>query len=614
MTPGIVRIGGASAFITDATGAARQLLGVPQLDYLAFDFLAEVTLSILAKVKARRPEQGYARDFVEVVLPDVLGECLERGVRIVANAGGVNAVACRDAILAMARERGLRPRVALVGGDDLLPCEGDLRARGLVDMFSGAPFPARLETANAYLGARPIARALAAGADLVITGRVTDSALVLGPLIHEHGWAEDDWDVLAQGSLAGHIVECGAQATGGLFTDWESVPDWTHIGYPVVECAADGSFVVTKPAGTGGLVTPATVGEQLLYEIGDPQAYLLPDVTCDFSHVRIERDATGAGEDRVRVTGARGRPATDSCKVCATFADGYRSFAVLPVIGIDAARKAERQAAAILERIEEMLRAEGHGPFAAHRVEILGAEASYGAASRARAAREVVCKIGVEHPSRAALEIFAREVSAPVTSMAVGTTGWFLTGRPAVSSVIRLFSFLLPKQEIVPVVEVDGETLPVEVSPGAPFDPAVIERPTIGSDPPPPAEPVRVPLIALAWGRSGDKGDSFNVGVIARRAEYLPWIRRELTAERVGEAFRHHFADPVRPRVDRFELPGLGALNFLLHEALGGGGMASLRVDPLAKGMAQQLMDVEIPVPAELARRDRLGGRPEERL
>jgi hypothetical protein len=606
VTSGIVRIGGASAFITDSSGAARQLLGVPDLDYLVFDFLAEVTLSILAKVKARRPEQGYARDFVQVVLPDVLGECLERGVRIVANAGGVNPVACRHAILAMARERGLRPRVAVVAGDDLLPREAELRARGVADMFTGAPFPERLETANAYLGARPIARALEAGADLVITGRVTDSALVLGPLIHEHGWAEDDWDLLAQGSLAGHIVECGAQATGGLFTDWEAVPDWAHIGYPVLECAADGSFVVTKPAGTGGLVTPATVGEQLLYEIGDPQAYLLPDVACDFSRVRLGQD----GADRVRVAGARGRPAPAGVKVCATYADGWRSFAVLPVIGIDAARKAERQAAAILERIDELLVAENLGPFTARRVEVLGAEAAYGGASRARASREVVCKIGVEHPSRAALEIFAREVSAPVTSMAVGTTGWFVSGRPAVSGVIRLFSFLLPREELAPVVEIDGETLPVAMAPGAPFDAAAVERPAPAEEPALPAGHVRVPLVRLAWGRSGDKGDSFNVGIIARRAEYLPWIRRELTAERVGEVFRHCFADPGSRRVERFELPGLGALNFLLHDALGGGGLASLRVDPLAKGMAQQLMDVEIPVPAELARRNGLGGEP----
>ncbi|HVS64047.1 MAG TPA: acyclic terpene utilization AtuA family protein [Thermoanaerobaculia bacterium] len=601
MNDGIVRIGGASAFITDSTGAARQLLAVPDLDYLTFDFLAEVTLSILAKVKARRPEQGYARDFVHVVLPDILGECLERGVRIVANAGGVDPAACRDAILAIARDRGLRPRIALVGGDDLMPREEDLRARGITDMFTGRPFPGRLETANAYLGAGPIARALDAGADLVITGRVTDSSLVLGPLIHEHGWGSEDWDLLAQGSLAGHVAECGAQATGGLFTDWEEVPDWAGIGYPVLECAADGSFVVTKPEGTGGLVTPATVGEQILYEIGDPRAYVLPDVVCDFTRVRLEQ----VGEDRVRVTGARGRPATDSYKVCATWSDGYRSFALLPVIGIDAARKAQRQADAILERIEGILEREGLGAFTARRVEVLGAEASYGAHSRARGSREVVCKIGVEHPRREALEVFGREVSAPVTSMAAGSAGWFVTGRPAPSSVIRLFSFLLPKSEVSATVDVGGEVLAAPTPPGRSWDPSRVEPPAPGGTAADPTSEARqdlveVPLVRLAWGRSGDKGDSFNVGIIARRPEYLPWIHRALTEERVGEHFRHVFADPQRRRVERFELPGMGALNFLLHESLGGGGMASLRVDPLAKGMAQQLLELEVPVPASL--------------
>ena len=609
-----VRIGGASAFITDSPGAARQLLDGGDLDYLVFDFLAEVTMAILAKAKARRPEAGYAEEFVTRILDDVLVDALDRGVRIVANAGGVNLPACRAAVEELARRKGVAPRIALVEGDDLMPAlrnEGFDRSE-IREMDSGAELPDSLVSANAYLGAPAIARALELGADIVLTGRVVDSAVTLGPLMHEFGWTAADLDQLAQGSLGGHIIECGAQATGGLFTDWREVPDWAGIGYPVLECHADGSFVVTKPPGTGGLVSEATVAEQLLYEVGDPAQYELPDVVCDLTQVRVEQ----VGTNRVRVSGARGRAPSGRYKVSATFGDGYRCMAMMPVVGRDARAKAQRQAEAVLERCGRLLDEAGFAPFRASRIETLGAEFSYGQHGRTRDAREVLCKVAVEHEERAALEIFAREVLSPVTSMSVGSTGWFLEGRPRPTSILRLFSFLIDKEKVPVTVDVGDGAEPVDVaaprpeigeggadgaaSGGSEGEATGTDTHSVDSD-----DLVSVPLFDVAWGRSGDKGNRFNVGVIARRPELLPWIRRSLSPEAVARHMAHVFDGPWDPNrdavpVDRFDLPGIHALNFLFHQSLGGGGMGSMRVDPLAKGMAQQVLEMEVEVPRRM--------------
>ena len=611
----VVRIGGASAFITDSPGAARQLLDGGDLDYLVFDFLAEVTMAILAKAKARRPEAGYAEEFVSRILDDVLVDALDRGVRLVANAGGVNLQACRTAVEELARRKGVTPRVALVEGDDLMPAlaDGTLDGAAVREMDSGDSLPTSLVSANAYLGAPAIAQALELGADIVLTGRVVDSAVTLGPLMHEFGWSAEDLDRLAQGSLGGHIIECGAQATGGLFTDWREVPDWAGIGYPILECHADGSFVVTKPGGTGGLVSEATVAEQLLYEVGDPAHYELPDVICDFTQVEIEQiDA-----DRVRVRGARGRAPSGRYKVSATYGDGYRCMAMMPVVGREARAKARRQAEAVLERCTGLLAAAGFEPFRASRIETLGAEFSYGDHTRTRDSREVLCKLAVEHEQRAALEIFAREVLSPVTSMSVGSTGWFLEGRPRPTSVLRLFSFLIDKTHVPVTVDVGEGPVPVDVSAPSLEGKRRMEAADTGGagamaagDPDRTSEEmVRVPLFDVAWGRSGDKGNRFNVGVVARRPELLPWIRRALTPERLARHMAHVFDEPWTAGasdvpVERFDLPGIHALNFLFHRALGGGGMGSLRLDPLAKGMAQQVLEMEVEIPRRLVAAD----------
>ncbi|HEY2257399.1 MAG TPA: acyclic terpene utilization AtuA family protein [Variovorax sp.] len=586
-----VRIGCASGFWGDSMVAAPQLVRHGRLDYLVFDYLAETTMAILAAARAKNPEAGYASDFVEIAMAPVLAEIKQQGIKVVSNAGGIHPHACAAALKALAEAQGVALRIAVVEGDDVSAQMPALRAAGTRDMFSGDELPSKVLSANAYLGALPIAAALAAGADVVITGRCVDSAVTLGPLMHEFGWASDDYDRLASGSLAGHIIECGCQATGGLHTDWEEIPDWADIGYPIVECHPDGSFVLGKPAGTGGRVIRANVAEQLLYEIGDPGSYVLPDVVCDFRAVAIEQQ----GEDRVRVGPARGRAPTPGYKVSATQLDGWRCAGSLVIIGIDAAKKARRTGEAIIERTSRILRESGQPPFSATRVEVIGAESSYGPHARTRAAREVMMRVVANHPQKAALAMFAREIAPPGTSWSPGTTGPG-GGRPAVSPRILPFSFTLSKEAVPVAFVLDGERHPVVIPKGMPPLPAPAlapPAPWVGS-----GEPMATArLVELAWARSGDKGDLSNIGVVARRAEWLPLLWDRLTPERVGAYFAHL----VRGRVERFHLPGTASMNLLLHEALDGGGPSSMRMDPLGKGMAQMLLDMTIEVPQAIA-------------
>jgi hypothetical protein len=462
-------------------------------------------------------------------------------------------------------------------------------------MFTGEKFPETEDIAsmNAYLGGFPIAEALNQGADIVITGRSVDSAVTLGACIHAFGWESDDWDRLASGSLAGHILECGPQATGGNYTDWEDVADTIHeIGYPITEVSADGSFTATKPDATGGTVTIGTVAEQMLYEIGDPQAYMLPDVICDFSDVVLEQ----LGEDRVRVTRARGRPAPDSYKVSVTWPDGWRAGHVFFFYGEDADRKARAYADAAVKRARAKLRGTNAPDFDEVLIEVIGDESHYGAARRTNGSREVALKLAVKHRDPRAAGLMLREATGLGLATPPGLSG-FAGGRPKPSPVVRLFSMLIAKEEVAVTIDTDGEIQAFADAAGTAFDPASIVRPA------PPAaieaqEPmVDVPLIRLAWGRSGDKGNKANIGIIPRSIDYAPWIWAALTEAEVTARFSHF----LEGGVDRYYMPGTGAINFLLNDVLGGGGIASLRNDPQGKGYAQILLQTPIPLPQSLA-------------
>ena len=591
-----IRIGCASAFWGDTSTAAEQLVQHGKLDYLVFDYLAEVTMSILAVQRMKDPAQGYARDFVDVMTP-LLTQVKAQGMKVISNAGGMNVGACRDALQAAAVAAGITLRIAVVEGDDLTARQGEFREAGITEMESGTAFPGMLVSMNAYLGAPAVAEALKQGADIVITGRGVDSAVTLGPMMYEFGWSATDYDKLAQGSLAGHVIECGAQCTGGNFTDWQTVSDgYENMGFPFVDIREDGSFLVGKPEGTGGAVTVGTVGEQMLYEIGDPRAYLLPDVRCDFTQATL----TQVGPEQVLVQGARGFVPPDTYKVSGTTPRGNRITATFLMGGRDAPAKAARVAQALIRKCEKLFEAKGWGPFSETNVELLGAETMYGAHARAGAlaTREVVVKIAAKHREKAALVLFSKELAQAATGMAPGLTGYF-GGRPSVQPVVQLWSCKVPKRDVAITVDFEGVRTPVVVIEGEPFDAAALTPQPVGESWTATADAVNVPLIKLAIARSGDKGDHGNIGVMARDPAYLPYIRSALSEKCVADYFSHFIA--ANGSVSRWELPGSNSFNFLVRYALGGGGIASLRIDPQAKCFAQMLLDIDIPVPAAVA-------------
>ena len=591
-----VRIGGACGFWGDSAMATPQLLQVPGLQYLVYDYLAETTMAILAKTRAKDPALGYATDFVQAVMTPHLQAIHERGIKVIANAGGLNPEGCRDALLQIAQKQGIALRVAVVTGDDLMPQMSTLQAQSL-RTTADTPLPERPLSANAYVGARGIAQALTAGADVVITGRCVDSAVVLGALVHEFGWSWQDWDRLSAGTLAGHLIECGAQATGGLFTDWQQVPDWANIGYPVIDVHEDGSLDLRKPEGTGGLIHPGAVAEQILYEVGDPANYLMPDVCCDWRHVQV----TLTQHDTVNVRGARGLPAPTHYKANATWQDGWQLQLMMAIRGIDAPLKAERTAQALLTRSRTLMAAQGFGDYSETCVELLGGESHYGPHAQPHTAREVVLRIAVRHAQAKALTVLQRECASSGTSMGPGTRSSF-SGRADIQPVIKLCAFMVPKTQVRLQMQL-GDTVQEASDPALPPAARTTATPGMADDTTPapheaaPDEPLHdCRLIDLAWARSGDKGDDENIGVIARHPRAWAWLRTQLQAAQV----QAHFSHLVQGTVLRYEVPGLQALNFVLHQALGGGGVCSLRSDPLGKSFAQMLLDMPLRVPASV--------------
>ena len=580
-----VVIGGAAGAWGDSSFAAPQLLDSGRCDYIFFEALAEITMGILTRARAKDPALGYATDVIGMIGRE-LPRFVEQGVRVVTNAGGVNPKAAADALRSMAERAGVSLRIAWVEGDNLMGRIGELGALGIAEMSDGSSLVTEPLSFNAYLGARPIAAALGAGADVVITGRCVDSALALGPLIHEFGWGPEDLDRLSQGSLAGHLLECGPQSTGGLLTDWEDMPSWHDLGYPMAECRPDGSFVLTKPDGTGGLVDVRTASEQLIYEIGDPSGYLLPDVTCDWRHVEL----TQVGTDRVEVQGALGRPAPATLKACAQVVDGYKITGLVFIGGRDASRKANRFGSGFIRRAEHLLEREGFAGLRDIDIEILGAESTYGPHARAQDTREVIVKVALHHDSRRALGAVVRELGSFGLVVAGLTAGG--RGLPKPTPLVRLRSYLVPRERFHPEIYLDDEPVLYE-EPAATLGSASTPEEALPTQPFAVDDPVELPLIAVAHARSGDKGADANIGVRSRHPDFLPLLKDQLSVDVVADWFSHRIEGPVQ----RYELPGVDALNFVLRNALGGGGIASLRFDPQGKAYAQQLLDMPIEVP-----------------
>jgi len=448
-----IRIAAGQGFWGDLPDApVRQVEGGP-IDYLMLDYLAEVTMSIMQKQKARDPNAGYARDFVPL-MQRILPACIERGIKVTANAGGVNVAGCADAVRDVARDLGLagKFKIGIVTGDDILNRIDELLARGieLRNMDTDEPLNtvrARIQSANAYLGAAPIVLGLNRGAQVIITGRATDTGLTLAPLIHEFGWAGDDWDRLAAGTIAGHIIECGAQCSGGNCQfNWQDIPDLANVGFPIAEAFPDGTFVITKHDGTGGRVNLPSVKEQLVYEMGDPHEYITPDCVADFTTIQLADD----GKDRVRVFGIRGRAATDSLKVSISYSAGYKAVGTLVYSWPDAYAKAEAADKILRARLDRLgLR------FDQILTEFVGANATHGALAGQPSPdlAEVQLRVGVRGFDRKAIERFTKEIAPLILTGPPGVTG-FAGGRPKVEEIVAYWPALIPKSEIEAKVDV----------------------------------------------------------------------------------------------------------------------------------------------------------------
>ena len=587
-----IRIGGASGFWGDSVVATPQLLSNNNLDFIVYDYLAEITMSIMARARTKDPEKGYAIDFVSSVLKLNLRQIADQKIKILSNAGGVNPESCAQAIRELIAEQKLDLKVSVVLGDDLMDKKEELK--GIKEMYSDADFPEqdKIASINAYLGAFPIAQALKDGADIVITGRSVDSAVTLAACIYSFGWLENDYDKLASGSLAGHIIECGTQSTGGNFTDWElASKDLHQIGYPIVEIKEDGVFDCSKSQNTTGLVSFGTVAEQMLYEIGDPQSYILPDVICDFSKVKINE----IEKNVVRVTGATGYPAPKQYKVCATYTDGFRAGHLCSFVGIDAAKKARTYGEAIFDRSRLIMRMMNIPDFDETSIEILGDNSQYSDKSENLDNREVVLKFAAKHQDIRAVGIMLKESVGLGLATPPGLSG-FVGGRPKPSPIVRLFSFLINKKDVDIKIEDGISSKKFEVKDSENFDINSIKRHEAPKIEDQDQQFIDVPLIKIAYGRSGDKGNKANIGIIARNEKFYPVICKYLTEDIVKTCFSKF----LEGEVEKFYLPGSCSINFMLDNVLGGGGPASLRNDPQGKAYAQILLDEIIPVPKSL--------------
>jgi hypothetical protein len=578
-----LRIANCSGFYGDRVSAAREMVDGGPIDVLTGDWLAELTMLILSRLRAKAPAAGYARTFI-TQMEQVMGDCLDRGITVVSNAGGLNPAGCAEAVAEVGERLGLSPRIAYVAGDDLVPRWEELTAAGhaFPNLDTGETLADRgvdVVTANAYLGVWGIVEALERGADIVVTGRVTDAAVVAAPAAWRFGWKRTDWDQLAGAIVAGHVIECGGQATGGNYSFFSEVPSVERVGFPIAEIEPDGSSVITKHPGHGGQVSVGTVTSQLLYEIGGPR-YLNPDVTSRFDTIRLTQEAP----DRVRITGTRGEPPPDTLKVAINFQGGFRNSFVFAITGLDVEEKAaliRRQIAPALDAVEQaavqLVRTDKEDP---------------PTNEEAVALLRVTVK---DRDERKVGRAFAdRAVELALTSI----PGFFgISGAPGPGQPFGVYWPATIPADLVPqeVVVLGGETTVVDNTLG-PFEPVDVASP---ADELPSAHggPTRrAPLGLVAGARSGDKGGNANVGVFTRSAEAFAWLREELTVER----FRELVPEARELALERYELANLWSLNFVVVGLLEEGVAASTRQDGQAKGLGEYLRAKWVDIPESL--------------
>jgi hypothetical protein len=590
-----IRIANAGGFWGDDLGVLRRQLEGGEVDYISSDFLAEVTMSILRKQQLKNEALGYVTDFVDQIV-DVADLMKSKGVRMITNAGGINPIGCARKILSELDKKGISLKIAVVDGDNIVeridefyPSEAKFE-----NMDTGEDFNTiidNIQSANVYLGVPPLLKALESGADLILAGRVTDTSVTMAPMIHELGWDLNDWDKLAAGLVAGHIIECGAQSTGGNFTDWQDVPTWENMGYPIVEMMQNGEFVVYKHENTGGLINVDTIREQLLYEMGNPDQYISPDVVADFTQLKLQE----VGENKVLVSGAKGYASTPYLKVSMAYEDGYKATSSIVISGGRVLNKAQEFEKIFWDRLDTS--------FLKKNTEFVGYNACHQHLAEHIDPNEILLRLSVYDTDVEKIRDFSMSIAPLILS---GPPGVAVTGgRARMQQVITYWPSLIPKEcisstvhvldskgeikeshEIASVLGYEEELQNMELVEHTEFVDPTWEEDRL----------ITVPLREICLGRSGDKGDTVNIGVLARSEEIYQYLKHDLTASKVAEMF----FGMVKGRVKRFEIDNLHALNFLLEEALDGGGTKSLMIDAQGKTFATALLNQEIMIPEKL--------------
>lgn len=586
-----IRIANAGGFWGDDLGVLRRQLEGGEVDYISSDFLAEVTMSILRKQQLKNEAMGYVGDFVDQIV-DVAALMKEKKVRMLTNAGGINPLACARKILSELNKKDIDLKITVVVGDNIIERIDEFYPDQTLftDMETGDDFAhikENIQSANVYLGVPPLLKALESGADLILAGRVTDTSITMAPFIYELGWDLGDWDKLAAGLVAGHIIECGAQASGGNFTDWQKVNSWNNMGYPIVEMNKDGSFEVYKHANTGGLISCDTIREQLVYEMGDPKHYISPDVVADFSQLELKEIAS----NRVLVKNAKGHPSTHFLKVSMAYEDGYKAVSSIVISGGRVLNKAREFEKIFWERLNT--------DYKKTNTEYIGYNACHQDLVEDIDPNEILLRFSVYDDDLEKIKAFSTSIAPLILS---GPPGVAVTGGRARSQqVITYWPTLIPKsliQTTVHVLDSAGEikeTYDIDSVLGneSDFTPVNGEISSEKEDEFSQMEMIVVPLRDVCMARSGDKGDTFNIGVLARSEKIYSYLKVKLTSDVV----KSMFAGICKGKVKRYELDNLLALNFLLEESLDGGGTKSLMIDAQGKTMASALLNQTFPIP-----------------